>query len=116
MTNNEKDREQAEFFDQFYAQQSSDNKRLLDDWLDTLTHPISGLAGMGQQSARALLAKIVPLVAFSPVRVEPVEQPSVRFTPLITDGFDNYWPARCRCGGEMRVVRPGVARCSNCDQ
>ena len=32
----------------------------------------------------------------------------------ITDGFGNYWPAKCaKCGAPMQVLRPGDARCSD---
>jgi hypothetical protein len=31
---------------------------------------------------------------------------------IITDGFDNWWPASCpKCGMRMQVVRPGKAQC-----
>lgn len=37
-------------------------------------------------------------------------------TEYIKDGVGRYWPAKCpKCGGAMQVIRPGVARCSECE-
>ena len=36
-----------------------------------------------------------------------------RWDGEIEDGFENVWSAVCpNCGGDMRVMRPGDARCS----
>jgi hypothetical protein len=35
----------------------------------------------------------------------------------ITDGHGNVWPRTChKCGGKMQVVRPGYARCGECEE
>jgi hypothetical protein len=39
------------------------------------------------------------------------------FTPeggIISDGFGNSWAAKCHCGGDMEIVRPGKVQCSKC--
>jgi len=34
----------------------------------------------------------------------------------VSDGFGSVWPAKCeKCGSEIVVVRPGDARCMECD-
>jgi hypothetical protein len=110
------EQEQANFFDEFYAAQHSDNKALLDDWLEILKLHC-GKHNMGDQSAKVLLAVIIPLVAFAPVKAVPIAEPLINFVPMIDDGSGMFCPRYCRCGGEMYFAHPGSPRCSNgCDE
>lgn len=36
---------------------------------------------------------------------------------LITDGFGNWWNKHCpKCGAKIQIVRPGYAKCPECDE
>lgn len=104
-----------ELYDKFYRQQGRRGKLCLDIKLqETLKYYPKDLA-----KAAIVLCIGGEWDAFKLGKLpQPEQKPEeTHWTQTIDDGLGHYWNATCpKCEQPtMYVVRPGVARCSECD-